>query len=183
MSDDFGNAFSMSRLASASLEELIEKWGDAFLVIQGRAQPTRPEGDDPTHETLETQGVGTMVLTQPVRGLVYVVVKKPASTFQWVSVGRHEGNDVHMPHASVSRFHALLRDDGGAWSIQDAKSANGTFVDGAGVVPHGSGPGTPLKPGVQIRFGEILTVFLDATGIFQLYARTRSRDPMPGIGR
>jgi hypothetical protein len=184
VSDGFGNASPMSRIVTGSLVDLRERFGNAFLVVQGRAPPAQDRKlDDTTYDTIETVGVGDGAMQTPVRGLVYVVIKKPASTFAWVSVGRNENNDVHMPHASVSRFQALLREEGGAWVIHDAKSANGTFVDGTAAIPHGAGRGTALKAGAQIRFGEILTVFLDATALHSLAGRTRSREPMPGVGR
>jgi pSer/pThr/pTyr-binding forkhead associated (FHA) protein len=177
MSDSFGNAFPMSRLTGMTAEQVKQQFGDAFLVIQGKSPSARQHDDDTSEVDL------TMESPQaPTRGLVYVVKKKPSSTFDWVSVGRHENNDVWMPHSSVSRFHALVRDDGGHFSVQDAKSANGTFVQNEPVKAHGAGEATPIKPGSEVRFGDIVTLFLDATALVLLGARTRSRGPMPGVG-
>ena len=184
MAEEFGNAFSMSKLAGLSADSLRDRFGDAFLVIQGQATPAPSRGDDDaTHDTVETMGVGAGALSAPVRGLVWVVVKKPASTFAWVSVGRHENNDIYMPHQSVSRFHALIREDHGVHLLHDAKSANGTAIDGLAVPTHGRGAGAVMKAGAVVRFGEIITVFLDGLGIRELSARTPSGGPMTGVGR
>lgn len=183
MADGFGNSFSMSRLAGLTRDDVQQRFGNAFLVIQGHAPAALKLEDDATHDTIETVGVGSAPLAMPVRGLVYVVVKKPASTFAWVSVGRHENNDVHMPHGSVSRFHALIREERGVFTIHDAKSANGTTLGGVKVPAHGSGAGAVLTGGALVCFGEVVTRFLDAAGVHALSLRTRSGDAMPGVGR
>jgi pSer/pThr/pTyr-binding forkhead associated (FHA) protein len=51
---------------------------------------------------------------------------------------------------SVSRHHAHLTLDGGAWTIRDLGSANGTFVDDRLV--EGA---APVREGTRIRFGHI----------------------------
>jgi pSer/pThr/pTyr-binding forkhead associated (FHA) protein len=177
MSDSFGNAFAMSRLTGMSAEQVKAQFGNAFLVIQGKSPSSRQHDDDTSEIDLNMDSPQA-----PTRGLVYVLAKKPSSTFAWVSVGRHENNDVWMPHSSVSRFHALVRDDGASLSVQDARSANGTFVQNEPVKSHGAGDATPIKPGSEIRFGDIITLFLDATALVLLGARTRSKGPMPGVG-
>ena len=184
MSDAFGNSFAMSRFAGLSVEQVKRDIGDAFLVIQAEqpsaTSPTssRSAVDDPSGLFSKQDGPPP----EPTRGLVYAVARKPSSTFAWIAVGRHENNDVWMPHSSISRFHAMLRHENNAWSLQDAKSANGTFVQNTPVTAHGTGEPTPLRSGQEVRFGDIITLFLDAAGIVSLATRTRSRGPIPGIG-
>jgi len=49
-----------------------------------------------------------------------------------VTLGRVETNDISIDDSSVSRFHAWLQYDDRTqqWSLCDADSKNGTFVDG-----------------------------------------------------
>lgn len=54
---------------------------------------------------------------------------------QEVRIGRHADNTLVLPDESkgVSRNHAVLRVENGAYALSDLKSQNGTFVDGARV--------------------------------------------------
>lgn len=45
-----------------------------------------------------------------------------------VSIGRTDGNDIVLPHTSVSRKHATLTRDGDLVLVTDHGSANGTFL-------------------------------------------------------
>jgi transcriptional regulator with PAS, ATPase and Fis domain len=46
-----------------------------------------------------------------------------------VTLGSHEGNTIHVPDATVSRFHARIELDAHGWLLTDLDSTNGTFVD------------------------------------------------------
>ncbi len=48
-----------------------------------------------------------------------------------IKIGRADINDVVVDSERVSRFHAVVNVGGGAASISDLKSRNGTFVNGA----------------------------------------------------
>lgn len=51
-----------------------------------------------------------------------------------LTVGRSVGNDIALPDdGQVSRVHAVLERLGGAWSVRDVSSRNGTFVNGSRV--------------------------------------------------
>ena len=62
---------------------------------------------------------------------VLPVRKAKESTYgDRISVGRTRRNDIRLPHASVSKFHAyFMQQDDGKWAVIDAGSRNGTFVD------------------------------------------------------
>lgn len=45
-------------------------------------------------------------------------------------LGRSATSDVQIPHAAISRRHALLQFDFGNWTIKDVGSKNGVAVDG-----------------------------------------------------
>lgn len=48
------------------------------------------------------------------------------------TLGRSAGADLCFDDDNVSRLHAHLKEDDGAWVLTDARSANGTYVAGGG---------------------------------------------------
>lgn len=69
-------------------------------------------------------------------------------TFTRNVVGRAEASDIHVSQSHVSRLHALLwRDGSGVW-VQDAKSSNGTSVNGTAI-----SSATQLVDGAVVGFG------------------------------
>lgn len=76
-------------------------------------------------------------------------------------IGRADDADLRLPHPSVSRRHAELQPstgDGLGWTLADAGSKNGTFLDGARVSQ------IRLARGAWLRFGDVHCEFalLDA---------------------
>jgi FHA domain len=61
---------------------------------------------------------------------------RPPSSRRWlldgdrVTIGRDPSSGIHVDDASLSRHHADLLRNGRSWSIVDARSTNGTFVNG-----------------------------------------------------
>jgi hypothetical protein len=61
---------------------------------------------------------------------------RPPSSRRWLlggdrmTVGRDPSSGIHVDDASLSRHHADLVRNGRSWSIVDARSTNGTFVNG-----------------------------------------------------
>jgi pSer/pThr/pTyr-binding forkhead associated (FHA) protein len=47
-----------------------------------------------------------------------------------VTIGRENDNIIQLPHEKVSKYHALLTQEGERWKIQDLKSTNGVLVNG-----------------------------------------------------
>jgi hypothetical protein len=70
------------------------------------------------------------------------------------TIGRTTGNDVLVLDGTVSRHHARLIFHNGQWSIEDADSANGTWVNGQRV----KRPKT-LHSGDQVRVGDAFATF------------------------
>lgn len=70
-----------------------------------------------------------------VRDAGFVLLKWTTSSgtqerrfFQPVTIGREAHNDIELADTRVSRYHAVLWAEGGAWRIRDLESGNGTFI-------------------------------------------------------
>lgn len=76
-----------------------------------------------------------------------------------IYIGRDVANDVFINDAEVSRRHARLVQQGGAYLLEDLGSTNGTYVNGQRI----GGP-SPLRAGDIIYLGE--NVSLSFEGLF-----------------
>jgi hypothetical protein len=102
---------------------------------------------------------------------VAAVMKRPGvnSYASMITLGRARNNDVPIADVSVSKLHAWIRrgDHGtftsGDFSITDAGSRNGTYVNGETVSrePH------PLPVGARLRLGLVEFRFVDAPGLYR----------------
>ncbi|MGW3042559.1 FHA domain-containing protein [Kitasatospora sp. NPDC001159] len=67
-----------------------------------------------------------------------------------LTIGRIPGSGLRLHDASVSRHHAELRHENGGWVLYDLGSTNGTHVNGRRIAG-----GVPVRPGDQVRFGNL----------------------------
>ncbi len=101
--------------------------------------------------------------------LVFRVKRLPSTQFDFIAVGRNEGNDIFLPDQSVSRFHAFFREHAdGRLLLQDVRSSNGTFTRGVRVPRQNEGPPVAVLSGDSVRFGDIHGIVVDATGLLRL---------------
>jgi transcriptional regulator with GAF, ATPase, and Fis domain len=70
-----------------------------------------------------------------------------------VTIGTHPANQLVLPQATVSRFHARIELDAVGYRLVDLESTNGTFV---GALRIGS---AYVVPKVKLRFGDVEAVF------------------------
>ena len=75
-----------------------------------------------------------------------------------VTVGRVESNDIVVDDGSVSRFHAWLQRDERTkdWSLTDAESKNGTWVDNVQLTVKQR---VVLRDGAKLKFGDVVMEF------------------------
>lgn len=66
-----------------------------------------------------------------------------------ISIGRAEGNTIRLTDRNVSRHHAVLRQEGGAFIVEDLDSYNGTIVGG-----HRIEKQARIKAGDELRIGD-----------------------------
>lgn len=68
-----------------------------------------------------------------------------------ITIGRKEGNTIRLTERNVSRRHARLRKDDGAYLIEDLGSYNGVRINGRRIESEGA---APLQPGDQVVIGD-----------------------------
>jgi ABC-type multidrug transport system ATPase subunit len=69
---------------------------------------------------------------------------------QKVSIGRSSSNDIVIPEAAVSKAHAILHREGTAYFIEDAGSANGTFLNGERITRRALADGDVMTIGQSV---------------------------------
>jgi hypothetical protein len=90
--------------------------------------------------------------------LTLVLDRKPVQVYELeqpvIRIGRGETSDVLIDNVSVSRRHAEIREENGAWLLRDLGSSNGTFLNGQRVQAE-----QPLRPGDEISLGKFSILF------------------------
>jgi len=113
---------------------------------------------------------------RPQPGDPLVLLVRPDGTLSTagITVGRSQSNDVVLENASVSRFHALIHRNERTkeWTIADAGSRNGTWVDGTKVDREHM---TVLKDGSHLKLGEVELRFLLPETFAQEVAKASKR--------
>jgi hypothetical protein len=70
-------------------------------------------------------------------------------------LGREPGCEILLPHPSISKQHALIERTAAGWTLSDAGSTNGTFLDGRRLEPDER---APLADGDRVVLGEFIMV-------------------------
>ncbi len=83
-----------------------------------------------------------------------------------ITIGRSDDCHVSIPVRWISRLHAVLRHQGGQFTVEDAGSKNGVFVNGQRVVKP-----RPLADGDVIQL---------APGLELIYVDSEATAPLPG---
>jgi hypothetical protein len=141
--------------------------------LKGRSvlvyEPPQIEKEDTTgaHRLRTSSGVSNTVIGggDPV---VALLEKSKDNMFQRrVTMGRTSNNDIVLDDSSVSRFHGWLqRDDPSTkWTITDAGSKNGTFVNGARLPAKKP---VILENATRIRVGNLELTFFSPQGFRKL---------------
>lgn len=103
--------------------------------------------------------------------IIHPLARRAGSEHPFISIGRVDKNDVCLADETVSKFHAYVKETQGVYALQDARSRNGTTLDGVTVPGRGLGDPLTLKSGQSIRFGGVDGAFLDAKSTFELLTR------------
>jgi hypothetical protein len=146
--------------------------GRAFLLLQ-RAGKTRLQSPMRPGRTLAGRPGSGVSDLPPSRYLVFPIRKTERSLIdRFYSVGQTRNNDVVVRDVSVSKFHAFFQDaEDGGFLLQDARSTNGTFLNGERVPRQGQGEPVRVNTGDRVRFGNVELSFTDADGFRELLQR------------
>jgi hypothetical protein len=145
--------------------------GRAFLLLQ-RAGKVRLQTPQRPHKTLAARP-SLQTELPPTKYIVFPIRKTERSLIaRFYSVGQTRTNDVVIRDVSVSKFHAFFQDaEDGGFLLQDARSTNGTFVNGERVPRQGQGDPVRVRPGDRIRFGTVEVTFMAADDFRELVLR------------
>ena len=102
--------------------------------------------------------------------LVYYDLNSELQEFRieknYITVGRKEDNDIVLKDIFVSRYHCNLIEDQNTFYILDKGSKYGTLLNGEQIEK------APLKPGDQIKIGNIIVHFLAAEESLKKWAES-----------
>jgi hypothetical protein len=143
--------------------EFEQRHGRVFLLLSA----TEFAAPRPLMSTeIGMAGQARMESTASLSLVVYPVRRTGRSAGHLITLGRAPDNDVVVPDASISRFHAYVKEGANReWLIQDAGSTNGTAVNGHSVPRQGSGSPVELSSGDDVRLGQVELTFLDAEAL------------------
>lgn len=116
-----------------------------------------------TSGTLGALGPGTRE-DLPEGSAVLLVLRGPGEGTEFalaadvVGIGRSPQSEVFLDDVTVSRRHAEIRRNAGGWSVRDAGSLNGTYVNRVRVED------APLRPGDELQVGKFRFAFLVGAG-------------------
>lgn len=94
-----------------------------------------------------------------------------------VTVGRAASCDMEINDATLSQTHLLLMESApGSWTVRDAGSKNGSWIDGILLAP-----GVPriLNSGDRLQAAQVCLTFLDPSGLIE---RLKCFTPTPAGG-
>ena len=105
-----------------------QNWPQVWPTPAGAQAPAYQQGNWAGNGQPQQQLVAVPVAPQKARVLIEVdgkVVGERALNKASLTIGRLSGNDVQIPSQRVSRLHAKIHEENGAWVIEDAESLNG----------------------------------------------------------
>ncbi len=109
---------------------------------------------DLLHRMVETATSGGSVMAMAEAAVQGLNLDKPV-----ITIGRAPGNDLVLPHPSVSGRHAqVMKQPDGRFQVRDLGSTNGTYLNGVKIATAVAGPGDRVTIGA-------VTLLLGARGI------------------
>jgi pSer/pThr/pTyr-binding forkhead associated (FHA) protein len=124
----------LARIEGLSLEDFKQIYPLPFLLVEMIA----PDQDTQAFQTVmpqDTENAKSIPGMDPVkrnfRERIYTLQKSGRNSFiNLISVGRSINCDILVPHPTISKLHAVVRQDAetGLFTLTDPGSTNGTFV-------------------------------------------------------
>lgn len=164
----------IARAAGLSRAELAADLGALVLVGAKPDEAARPSVFQYTTE--HSRRSVPSPIDQLLDGVVYRLKKRDGARLSdQVLLGRASSNDVVVEDTSISKLHARISlEPSGALRIADAKSTNGTFVDGRQL---GDGESVVLRAGAELRLGDVALRVHDTKTLLEVAARFHVAGP------
>jgi hypothetical protein len=148
------------------LRELEEDERPALFRTMVTAPRKSATPSAPDRPALPPEGLTKLLTSDPARLGFYPLSKSGSNPWtDRILVGRATNNDIVLRNDRISKLHAYFQCGArGIWRVHDARSANGTKVDGS-PVPAGD-EGVEIRAGQIISFGTIATEVVDSATIY-----------------
>jgi hypothetical protein len=123
-------------------------------------------GPPPRRPPLPNESYAKMLAVDASRFGVYPLAKSGSNPWSdRILVGRASNNDIVLRNDRISKLHAYFQCGArGVWRLYDAKSANGTRVDGV-AVPAGD-DGVEIRSGQVVTFGAVAAEVVDSATLY-----------------
>ena len=128
------------------------------LLVQVTEPDTSQKQADANVPRFGTMSMNKENLVFAEAGLYVFPLRKQATNAfaMMVTVGRAANNDIVLPYDGISKFHAYFSNTGGGWVLVDAKSTNGTFVEGRRLSPDAKEKLDLSRPATEISFSSAI---------------------------
>lgn len=160
-------AFSEFLQELTSEEDYVARYPAPALLLEPFGEGTREmvdtpaPGDSPDDSTIASMMTAKKTFALPTTSMVHPdarvvwLVKSDRNPFVgMITVGRARNNDLILVHSSISKMHAIFKQDGDWWLIED-RSTNGTYLDGTRIPPREP---RQVNDGSNVRFGDVASV-------------------------
>jgi hypothetical protein len=154
-------------------EQFLASAAPAALVRGQLSSAAAAQIDEDSNDTMVASLDGALgKASGPSSSLeVFALAKKPGAPFaDMITIGRTPNNDVVIRHITVSRFHSFFRQRDGGWTVSDAGSKNGTYLEGRRLEARKE---RPVASGHRVRMGDIEATFYSASDLFNVLSGTR----------
>ena len=146
-------------------------FGEAFL-LQRDSFSADQRMSWAAFSTLIVSGKEARNFTGPPKGSfkVFGIPREGSQGFsKWVTIGRQRSNCILINHESVSKLHAFFIWKEDKFTLFDAGSKNGTWLNDEPVGCYGKKAGSVVTSGDLVRFGGTDFMFLSPEEIFRLF--------------
>ena len=163
--------------ANMTQEDFARRFKQPFLVLaRSAALKTAIRSAGPQGLEGDFTAVAAITEGEEVPAYVCPVVKQDKSRVEpAITLGRAMTNDIIVPVASVSAEHCQFippEKSGGTWSCRDLGSKNGSFIDGARMIP---GQPYPLQSGMHLDLARDVKGWVFSATEFWALLRDRPR--------
>lgn len=117
---------------------------------------------NPKADMFGTDDAGPPVVPVALQVLPLVKSTESGPFDLMITFGRAPSNDLQVPFSDVSKLHGYFSLDSKGWSITDAGSTNGTFLDGSRLRPRQP---APVEIGGQLGLASVEARVLDGAAL------------------